>query len=96
MGGSLAKSVRHESYSVRHVVTDAGFWVNCPLSDRWRYLHDLGAGGDDRTKLTTVNHFRRTGLLMTGETGDLLDRHAACGHDADESVAQLPGNPLFA
>src|ERR1035438_8984844 len=59
-------------------------------------VHDLGAGGDYGAQLAAVDQLRRAGLLVTGETGDLLDRDAACGHDADEGVAQLPGNPLVA
>ena len=57
-------------------------------------VHDLGAGGDYGAQFAAVDQLGGTGLPMAGEAGDLLDGDAACGHDAHESVPQLPGHPL--
>jgi hypothetical protein len=49
-------------------------------------VHDLGAGGDCGAQFAAVYQFGGAGLLVAGEPGDLLNRDAACGHDAYESV----------
>ena len=59
-------------------------------------VHYLGAGRDHRAQFVAVDQLGRAGLLVAGEAGDLLDWDAACRHDADEGVAQFPGNPVVA
>jgi hypothetical protein len=50
------------------------------------FVHQLGTGGDDGAELAAVDQFGSTNLLVTGDPGDLLYGHSACGHDAHERV----------
>jgi hypothetical protein len=64
--------------------TAAHAWPRCYAEDS---VHCLGAGRDDRPELAPVDHLGGRSAVVPGEPGDLLDRDAALGHDAEAASA---------
>jgi hypothetical protein len=56
-------------------------------------VHDVGAGGDHRAQLVTVDNLGRPQAGVPGQPGDLLDGPPRFGHDGDGRMHQLPRRP---
>jgi hypothetical protein len=57
------------------------------------FVHDFGAGGDDRPQFAAVDDLGGPGGGVPGQASDFLDADAAVAEQADERGPQFAGRP---